>query len=33
MSLLSSTRKRRGYCTAWLSSCRTVTQKLWNVQM
>ena len=33
MSELSITRKLFGYCTAWLSSCRTDTQKPWNVFM
>ena len=33
MSALSRTRKLLGYWTAWLSSCKTVTQKLWKVQM
>ena len=33
MSELSSTRKLFGYCTAKLSSCRTDTQKPWNVLM
>ena len=33
MSALSRTRKLFGYCTAWLSSWSTETQKPWKVEI